>query len=246
MKNKVQRMSRGQFFGQQLKIKVGIICPLDDEYNTCKEMLDLENESELSGRIISERKEDDVEVYAIKAGVGKINFSSATQFVIDKLQTDFIIDAGVAGSLAEDVTIHDIVCGKYIFEYDPNTGEILDKNIPFTWSTLSEVTYQKEFNHFINWTKETKNINIQVGNIASGERDIKNKKLKQKLHENFNAIACNWETSAILQIAKFNGVKGFSFRVIVDEADENMKDVSCIKGIYLWRLASEVLKTVNL
>jgi len=39
------------------KIKVGIICPLDDEYNACKEVLGLNNESELSGRIISERKE---------------------------------------------------------------------------------------------------------------------------------------------------------------------------------------------
>jgi hypothetical protein len=39
------------------KIKIGIICPLVDEYNACKEILSLKNESELSGRIFSERKE---------------------------------------------------------------------------------------------------------------------------------------------------------------------------------------------
>jgi hypothetical protein len=33
-----------------------------------------------------------------------------------------------------------------IFEYDPNTGEILDKNTTFTWSTLIDVSYRKEFN----------------------------------------------------------------------------------------------------
>ena len=188
-----------------LKIKIGIICPLDVEYDACKEILDLKNESEISGRIVSERKENNIEVYAVKAGVGKINCSSATQLVIDKLHTDFIIDAGVAGSLAEDVNINDIVCGKYIFEYDPNTGEILDKNTPCTWSTLIDASHRKEFNEFINWAKDKMNKNIKVGNITSGERDVKSTELKQILHDNFNAIACNWETSAILQ-TQINGV----------------------------------------
>jgi hypothetical protein len=53
------------------KIKIGIICPLDDEYNACKEILGLKNEYELSGRIISERKENNIKVVAIKAEVDK-------------------------------------------------------------------------------------------------------------------------------------------------------------------------------
>ena len=99
--------------------KIGIICPLDDEYNACKEILGLKNESELSGRIVSERNENNIEVYAVKAGVGKINCSSATQLVIDKFHPDFIIDAGVAGSLAKDVSINDIICAEHCYEYDP-------------------------------------------------------------------------------------------------------------------------------
>ena len=97
-----------------LKIKIGIICPLDDEYNACKEILGLQNESEISGRIVSKRKENNIEVYAIKAGVGKINCSSATQLVIDKFHTNFVVDAGVAGSLAKDVNINDKICMKLI------------------------------------------------------------------------------------------------------------------------------------
>ncbi|MHA1382012.1 MAG: hypothetical protein ACTSRG_26880, partial [Candidatus Helarchaeota archaeon] len=45
------------------KAKIGIICPLDDEYDTCKEILGLKNESELSGRIFSERKENNIEMF---------------------------------------------------------------------------------------------------------------------------------------------------------------------------------------
>ena len=53
------------------KTKVGIICPLDDKYDACKEILGLQNESELAGRIVSERKENNVKVVTIKSRVDK-------------------------------------------------------------------------------------------------------------------------------------------------------------------------------
>ena len=106
----------------------------------CKEILSLKNKSELSGRIVSERKENNVEVYVVKAGVGKMNSSSATKLVINQFNTDFAINAGVAGSLAKDVNINDIVCDKYIFEYGSHTDKILDKRyaelIAFPYSHL--------------------------------------------------------------------------------------------------------------
>jgi len=53
-------------------VRIGIICPCDIEYQSCKEILKLHNETELAGRLISSRREKDVEVIAIKAGPGKI------------------------------------------------------------------------------------------------------------------------------------------------------------------------------
>ena len=97
-----------------LKIKIGIICPLDVEYDACKEILDLKNESEISGRIVSERKENNIEVYAVKAGVGKINCSSATQLVIDKLHTDFIIDVYIFSKRTSNAGINDKISMKLI------------------------------------------------------------------------------------------------------------------------------------
>jgi len=79
-------------------VKVGIICPCKDEYQSCKKILKLNNETELAGRLISSRREKDVEVIAIEAGAGKIHCASATQLIIDKFQPDFIFDIGAAGS----------------------------------------------------------------------------------------------------------------------------------------------------
>jgi adenosylhomocysteine nucleosidase len=198
------------------EIKIGIICPLDDEYNACKEILGLQNESEISGRIISERKEDNLEVYAVKAGVGKINCSSATQLVIDKFHPDFVIDAGVAGSLTNDVNINDIVCAKHSYEYDPCSGKELGK-IPSrddeSCTIISDPLYKKTFLEFSNHIQDTMAINIRIGNVACDEKDVKNRQLRQKLHEKFNGLVCNWETSAVLSVANLNKVKAFSFRV---------------------------------
>ena len=208
------------------KIQVGIICPCDIEYAKCKGILILSNESELSGRLISSRKEKNIEVIAVKAGVGKICCASAAQLIIDKFQPDYIFDIGAAGSLVEKLSINDIVCGEYSFEYDVCTkAELLKMPDNFKTSTVLNKEYPKAtLREFSNWVKETKGIQIKIGNIASGEKDVDNKELRQELSEKLNAIECNWETSSVLKTAQLNGVKSFSFRVITDNADEKMDD----------------------
>jgi len=219
------------------EVKVGIICPCDIEYKSCKKILKLNNETELAGRLISSRREKDIEVIAVKAGVGKINCSSATQLIIDKFQPDFIFDIGATGSLSKKLSINDIVCCEYSFEYNVCTSEELAKR-PYdfkTWTVLiSKVSSQEIIKEFSNWVEKNMGAIIKVGNIASGEKDVDNKELRQELHKKFNAIACNWETSSVLKTAQLNGIKSFSFRVITDNADEDMNDdfnTNCEKAL---------------
>ena len=206
------------------EIKVGIICPGDDEYLICKKILKLDNETELAGRLISARREKDIETIVVKAGEGKICCASATQLIIDKYQPDFIFDIGASGSLTEKININDIVCCENSFEYNVDTGEELVKTPDdFITSTVFNKKSSKEvLMEFSNWIKETMGTIIKVGNIASGEKDVDDKNLSQKLHEKFNALACNWETSSVLKTAQLNGIKSFSFRVITDKADKSM------------------------
>jgi len=148
----------------------------------------------------------------------------------------FIFDIGAAGSLSEKLSINDIVCGEYSFEYDVCTKEELLK-IPnnFITSTVLNKAYPKEIlSEFTNRIKDSMGIKIKIGNIASGEKDVDNKELRQELNEKLNAIACNWETSSVLKTAQLNGIKSFSFRVITDNADESMNndfDANCEKAL---------------
>ncbi|PKP61085.1 hypothetical protein CVT91_03875 [Candidatus Atribacteria bacterium HGW-Atribacteria-1] len=217
-------------------VKVGIICPCDIEYQSCKEILKLHNETKLAGRLISSRKEKDVGVIAIQAGAGKICCASAAQLIIDKFEPDFIFDVGASGSLSEKLSINDIVCGEYSFEYDVCPSDDLTK-IPDdlkTSTVLNKVSSKEVLEEFSNWANENMGTIIKVGNIASGEKDVNNKELRQELHHKLGAIACNWETSSVLKTAQLNGIKSFSFRVITDNADEDMNDdfnANCEKAL---------------
>ncbi len=207
-------------------VKIGVICPCPEEYQSCKKILKLNNEIKLAGRFISSRREKDIEVIAIEAGAGKICSASASQLIIDKFEPDFIFDVGAAGSLSEKLSINDIVCAEHSFEYDACKREELTK-IPDdlkTSTVLNEVSSQKVLKEFLNWVGKNTGVIIKVDNIASGDKDVDNKELCRDLHEKLNAIACDWETSSVLKTAQLNGIKSLSFRVITDNADERMND----------------------
>ena len=207
-------------------VKVGIICPCPEEYQSCKKILKLDDETELAGRIISSRKEKDIEVIAVSAGAGKIHCASATQSIIDKFQHDFIFDVGAAGSLSDNLNINDIVCAEHSFEYDVCPGDDLTKMTDDlkTSTVLNKASSKEALKEFSNWAKKTMGTMINVGNIASGEKDVDSKELRQVLHQKLNVIACNWETSSVLKTAQLNGIKSLSFRVITDNANEGMDE----------------------
>jgi len=207
-------------------VKVGIICPCPEEYRSCKKILKLSDEIEIAGRLISSRREKDVEVIAVSAGAGKIRCASATQLIIDKFEPDFIFDIGAAGSLSEKLSINDIICAKHSFEYDAFQGDDLSKigDELKTSTAFHQVSSQEALKEFLIWIEKDIGSAIKVGNIASGDKDVKSKDLRRELHEKLSAIACNWETSSVLKTAQLNGVKSFSFRVITDNADEEMDD----------------------
>ena len=205
-------------------VKIGIICPCPGEYQICKKILKLNDETELAGRTISSRIEKDIEVIAVSAGVGKIHCASATQLIINKFKPNFIFDVGAAGSLSDKLSINDIVCAEYSFEYDVCPGDELTK-MPDdlkTSTVLNKASSQEALKKFSNWVEKNMGSTIKIGNIASGEKDVNSKELRRKLHEKLNAIACNWETSSVLKTAQLNGIKSLSFRVITDNADEGM------------------------
>lgn len=202
-------------------IKIGIICPCKIEYDQCKVGLNLNKELEIKGRLISFGGNKSVEIIAINAGPGKIQCASATQLIIDKYNLSFVIDVGASGALTEELNIYDIVCVMHSYEYD-----VLDENfmnIPEDIKTSTLLT-RDEFEIKDMLQNIPEEIGLKIGSIACGEKNVNNKNLRLRLNKKFGAIGVNWETSSVLKIAELNKVRSFSFRVITDNADEEMKE----------------------
>lgn len=225
-------------------ITVGIVSPAPLEYESCCDILKLTNEVKLQGRLISSRVDKSIKINAIQSGPGKINSASATQLIIDRFEPDIVLDTGAAGSLSPKADIFDIVCAENAYEYDICTLEEF-RNLAHDLTTstiLSNLPKETEeiFHHFIEDVMRENSIRIELGNIVSGERNVSDSILRNKLHSHFQAIACNWETSAILKTARVNEVKTLSFRVITDNAGEGMQEELRAN----WAKSSNVLYSV--
>ncbi|MFB0566632.1 MAG: 5'-methylthioadenosine/S-adenosylhomocysteine nucleosidase [Candidatus Aminicenantaceae bacterium] len=209
-------------------VRVGIICPAPIEYQTCRDLLRLSNEAELAGRLVSSKSDRGIEITAVQAGPGKIQSASATQLIIDRFEPDIIIDTGGAGALSPRVAVFDIVCGEFAYEYDICIVEEFPRlEDDLTTSTvLPDLSEEgKDILHqFVEKVKSERSIGFEIGNIVSGERNVNEKTLRDKLHTAFKALACNWESSAILKTAQLNGVKAMAFLVITDYAGGEMSE----------------------
>ncbi|NIM90627.1 MAG: hypothetical protein GTO17_06725 [Candidatus Aminicenantes bacterium] len=209
-------------------VTVGVICPAPVEYRTCREGLRLSNEVKLAGRLVSSRSEKGMKIIAVQAGQGKTQCASATQLIIDRFEPEMILDVGGAGALSPELAIFDIVCGEYAYEYDICTIEKFpcyadDLTTSTILPDLSEEG--KDILHqFEEQVKSERSTGFVIGNIASGERVVEEKALREELHSTFQAVACNWESSAVLKAAKLNGVKAMAFRVITDKAGEKVAE----------------------
>ena len=208
------------------KVTAGIICPAPIEYRTCREVLRLSNEVELAGRLVSSRSEKGMKIVAVQAGPGKTQCASAAQLIIDRFEPDIILDVGAAGALSPKLAIFDIVCGEYAYEYDICTTEEFPRYADdLTTSTILPDLSDEGRNilhQFAKQVKSERSTSFEIGNIASGERVVKGRALREELHSTFQAVACNWESSAVLKVAKLNKVKAMAFRVITDKAGDKV------------------------
>ena len=205
----------------QLNSKIGFVCPCKVEYKSCRDNLNLDNEKQVKGRTISFLNRDKMQLIAILAGPGKIQCASAAQLLIDKYNLDYIIDVGAAGSLSNDVKIFDTICVERAYEYDVLNNDF--NNIPRDLITKTDLHDNPKMKEVIEGISKEP-YNIRIGNIACGEMNVNNKRLRKKLYQKLGAIGANWETSAVLKVAELNNMKSLSFRVITDQAGEAMEE----------------------
>lgn len=163
-------------------------------------------------------------VILAKSGVGKVNAALNTQYIIDKFDPDYIINTGVAGGIAPNLQVGDIVIGETLVQHDFDASALgyakgymcngIEPDKPTLFYSNKELITKFEAA-----MTAANDVNVHKGIIATGDTFVSSSEKKQELANLFNATAVEMEACAIAQTANKNHVPCLIIRAISDLAD---------------------------
>ena len=200
-------------------IITGIIGAMDVEVeNIAAKMQDTEHEV-VSGIPFSKGTLSGRQVVLARCGIGKVNASVCAQIMISLFGVNEIINTGVAGAVIKGIKQNDIVIAERFVQHDVDTTPIGDP-VGFV-STVNKVFFETDKGITSRLRTAIGNkARIHLGTVATGDQFIADKKTGKKIHERFNASACDMEGGAIAQVCTLAGIPFGAVRCISDSADE--------------------------
>lgn len=197
--------------------KIGIIFALNEELEETKKIFDDIKVHSVYNLKIYECKNDKVVCFLVQSGMGKVNASRTTQILIDKMNVDYILNVGVAGSISRKINKCDIVIADKLVQHDfdftlfnyekgeiPGIGRFIDCD-----KKLVEIA-------------KTINIdtNVVVGTVSSGDIFISDEKMGAKINKKFDALCVEMEGAAIAQVCYLCKIPFLVVRAISDSPYE--------------------------
>lgn len=223
--------------------KIAIITATEQEFNTMKNKFTNATQHTLSDLIYYSGTLNSKEYIVIKSGIGKVNAARVTQLIIDKLDIEYIVNVGVAGSLNDELEIGDIVIAKELVQHDFDTTAFGDEKGFITGSgkifSSDLKLVEKYKNNILKYKDDYK---IFIGIIASGDIFCTEKSMKEKIHSKFNADCVEMEGAAIAQVCTLNKVPFVVIRAISDKPNgKNQMDYNEFASLAAKRCADLVL-----
>ena len=201
---------------------IGIIFAMQEELIELKKYLHINNEKKIYDLIFYEATLNNQNIILTESGIGKTNAARTTQILIDYYKPEAIFNIGVAGGIAKNLKVGDIIISTSLVQHDfditafnhpkgyiPNIGN----NIPID-------------NKLLNTTKtilDTNNISYKEGLIASGDIFCTKESMATKINTQFNALCVEMEGASIAQTAYLSKTPCLVIRSISDCPNNNNK-----------------------
>lgn len=189
---------------------IGIIGAMEEEVISLRRKMELKEIHQIAGMDFYEGTMKEAQVIVVRCGNGKVNAAVCTQILIDRFNTDYIINTGVAGGLHPDVNIGDVVISSDTVEHDVDNSffEADNQLVEYAKNAANEVLKDHE---------------VWVGRIASGDQFVASIKVKQDIYTTFTAYCAEMEGAAIAHTCYLNKVPFVVIRTISDKADSGVE-----------------------
>lgn len=229
--------------------KIGIIGAMDEEVELIKSTMSVENTVEKAGCTFLAGKIEGKDTVVVRCGIGKVNAAMCTQILIDLFNVDAVINTGVAGAVAEGITVGDVVISSDALQHDMDCSPLGDPigvipRMPESIFKADERLVKLAFDA----SSKVISGKTLTGRVVSGDQFIASKEVKDKLVKNFNGSCAEMEGAAIAHICYMNSVPYVIIRNISDSADGSA-DVSFVEFckeavIHSGKIVLEMMKNI--
>ena len=163
----------------------------------------------VGGRLFYQRTlPSGTELVATSSGLGKVMASATTQLLISIFAPRLLINFGSCGGLAPGMRVGDAVLASSVIEYDfdslhkasprlecePSLVELLGKEFPF----------------------------LKIGPLASADQNADTPEKRAWIHDQFQALAADWEGAAVVRVAHRNRLPALVVRGVTDVGDDDL------------------------
>ena len=205
----------------QDKVDIGIIGAMQIEIEGIKALMEDKITINISGIEFVSGTIMDKKIVTAVCGIGKVFSAVCAQTMILGFNPDVIINTGVAGTLTDKLFIGDVAVADKVVQHDIDTTALGDKpGLILGLDIVYIPTDEKITEVLVQCVKELGK-KCEKGTIATGDCFINAKEKKQRIIDNFSAIACEMEGGAIAQTCYINKVRFSIIRAISDGGDEN-------------------------
>ena len=204
---------------------IGIIGAMPEEVEALVEKMENTETVDKGSRRFVKGKLAGCDVVITVSGVGKVNAASCTQQMIDLFDPDAIINTGVAGGLAKELSLGDIVISEDAVQHDVDTtvfgympGQVPDMEVTAFPADKKLISAAVEAGQIAEREASFKG-SVTRGRILSGDLFLTDEDKKEQLREEFHGACVEMEGAAIGQVAHVNMVPWVIIRCISDQAD---------------------------
>ncbi len=200
-------------------MNIGILIPDKLEYKPFYEYALSQNGQKVQDEYydVCSLEINDKKIYLLRCEIGKVRSAAATAYLINKYETEVVINAGLAGSPFNRIEKGSVCVGSKYIEAD------------FDLTALSYKLGEKSDRTYFNSADPkllklaTKECNLLSGIIASGDFFLNDEKKSKFLINEFDLSVFDMESAAVADICKIYNIPFISVRKISDDGSESAK-----------------------
>ena len=162
----------------------------------------------------------EVQVAAMRCGIGKVNAAIGTQVLMDLFHPQALINVGSAGAIAPGMKIYDIVVSQDTVQHDMNVTGLGYAQGVIPDQEESCFPADPELIRMAQEAGKAEGLSVHTGRIASGDLFVAGEEARTKIYERFGALCAEMEGAAVAQACWRNRVPYVVIRSMSDTAGE--------------------------